>query len=216
MLGTSVRHAWSRGSRIVGGDPARVNANLHHGRVADSTRRQTVIVAAVIALLFYGSRILNEALPAAAVDQASPGAPIEIGEGASITPLAGWAATAHDQGVPGIRLEKGIVTIDLYPESFGATAAELATGYLDEILRPDSTQLTASDVEVLASSQGAAAARFRYQGVFTGVEVPIEGEVTAVFEGGAGVIADAWTRQGDLAELLGEVRAMVESIQVAP
>ena len=181
-----------------------------------STRRQTLIVAAVIALLFYGSKVLNEALPAAAVEQASPGTPIEIGDGASLTPLDGWSATAHDNGVPGIRLEKGIVAIDLYPESFGSTAAELATGYLDEILRPDSSQLTASDVEVLTSSRGTAGARFRYQGVFTGVDVPIEGEVTALFEGGVGVIADAWTRQGDLAELLGEVRAMVDSIQVAP
>ena len=180
-----------------------------------STRRQTLIVAAVIALLFYGSKVLNEALPAVAIEQAAPGAPIEIGDGASLTPLDGWTATAHE-GVPGIRLEKGIVAVDLYPESFGTTATELATAYLDEILRPDSTNLTASDVEVLTSSRGTAAARFRYQGVFTGIEVPIEGEVTALFEGGGGVIADAWTRQGDLADLLGEVRAMVDSILVAP
>jgi hypothetical protein len=174
------------------------------------TRRQTWIVAGVIALLFYGSQILNEALPANAADPV-PGAAVTIGETTRITPVDGWSVTPHDNSF-GVRLEKGIVVVDLYQESIGRDATELATTYLDEVLRADSTQLTVSEVDVVTAAPGPAA-RFTYQGFFTGAEVAIEGEVTAIFVGGTGVVADAWSRQGDLAGLLGEVHEMLESIE---
>ena len=174
------------------------------------TRRQTYIVAAVIALLFYGSQILNEALPANAADP-PPGAPVAIGEATRITPLEGWAVTAHDNGF-GVRLEKGIVVIDLWQESIGEDARELASAYLDEALRPDSSQFTSSEIEVATTPSGTAA-RFTYQGFFTGVEVALEGEVTAIFVDGTGVVADAWSRQGDLGDLLGEVHDMLASVE---
>ena len=177
-----------------------------------ATRRQTVIVAVVIAALFYGSQVLNEALPASA-GQVAPGAAIAIGANATITPLEGWTATPNDNG-SGVRLEKGIVVVDLFAETFN-NAGDLARTYLDEALRSDATQMTASDVEVETGTNGSAA-RFTYQGMFTGVDVAIEGEVTAIVVGGHGVIADGWSRQGDLATLLGEVHAMLETIEVGP
>lgn len=182
------------------------------GALDSGTRRQTIVVAAVIAALFYGSQILNEALPANAQGQVAAGGTVAIGEASRITPLDGWVVTPHEGG-PGIRLEKGIVVIDLFPETFGQNAGDLAKAYLDEILRPDATQLTTTETEVATTPNGSAA-RFGYQGMFTGVDVPIEGEVTAVFVGGNGVIADAWSRQGDLGSLLGEVHAMLETIEV--
>jgi hypothetical protein len=176
------------------------------------TRRQTYVVAAVIALLFYGSQILNEALPANAADPA-PGTPVSIGETTQITPLEGWSVTAHDNGF-GVRLEKGIVVVDLYQEAVGEDARELAAAYLDEVLRPDSSQFTSSEIEVVTASNGTAA-RFNYQGFFTGVEFAIEGEVTAIFVDGTGIVADAWSRQGDLGDLLGEVHDMLASVEFA-
>jgi hypothetical protein len=175
------------------------------------------MVAIVIAALFYGSSVLNEALPANAADQgvvAVAGERLAVGDGVRITPTEGWISSPHDSG-SGIRLEKGVVAVDLYPESFGGNAGALADAYLEDILKPDATQLTTTEPEVVSGPDGTAA-RFGYQGIFEGADVPIEGEVTAVFIGSQGVVADAWSRQGDLGSLLGEVHAMLDTIEVAP
>lgn len=193
-------------------DAAAATAVARRPALDPATRRQTFVVAAVIAVLFWGSQILNEALPASAQGQVAPGEAAEIGDGAWITPLAGWALSPHDQGA-GIRLEKGVVVVDLFPETFGGSAGALAQGYLDQVLKPGATQLTVTDIEVASTAMGTAA-RFSYQGIFDGVDVPIEGEVTALFIGRQGVVADAWSRQGDLGGLLGEVHAMLETIEV--
>jgi len=148
-----------------------------------------VIVAVIIAALFYGTRILNEALPAAA---------------------------SAREGRDAIRLEKGIVALDLFAESFGANAFQLAEGYRDEVLAAGSTQFTATAIEAFTSGSGTPGARFRYQGLFTGVDVAIEGEVTVLFDDGLGIVADAWTRQGVLDGALGEVHEMVRSIEIRP
>ena len=180
-----------------------------------ATLRQTFLVAGVIAALFYGSSVLNEALPANAADQGKvtvAGESIDVGDGVRISPVEGWLSSPHDSG-SGIRLEKGVVVVDLYPETVGGNAGALAKAYLDDILKPGATQLTATDTEVAGGAKGTAA-RFAYQGIFEGVDVPIEGEVTAVFVGAQGVVADAWSRQGDLEGLLAEVHAMLDSIQV--
>jgi hypothetical protein len=87
-----------------------------------ATRRQTFIVAIVIAALFYGSSVLNEALPANAADQgtvAIAGEPLTIGDGVRITPVGGWVSSPQKEG-SGIRLEKGIVVIDPLPGDVSA------------------------------------------------------------------------------------------------
>jgi hypothetical protein len=169
-------------------------------------------VAAILAALFFGSQVLNEAIPAMATT-VTPGDAIDIGDGARITTLAGWVVTAHENSA-GIRLEKGVVVVDLYPERFGGNAAALADAYLEDVLKAGATQLTTTEPEVVTGRDGSAA-RFAYQGIFEGVDVPIEGEVTAVFIGSQGVVADAWSRQGDLGSLLAEVHAMLDTIEVA-
>ncbi len=187
------------------------SARSPHPGLDPGTRRQTVIVAALLGALFFGSQVLNEALPANAADQ-RPGEPVLVGADARITPLGGWVATPHEEG-SGVRLEKGVVVIDLYQEAVGEDASELATAYLDQVLRETSSQLTASDVEVDTTRNGSAA-RFTYQGIFTGVDIAIEGEVTAIFVNDTGVIADAWSAQGELGDLLDEVHAMLDTVEV--
>lgn len=179
-----------------------------------ATRRQTGIVAVVLAAMYFGSQLLNAALPgAAATDiQVQPGNPVQIGDGWQITPGDGWVASRHDSG-NGIRLEKGVVVIDLFADSFDS-ATDLANAYLEQSLKAGATQITASDVET-ASAAGGSAARFTYQGLFPEASVAIEGEVTAIVTGGTGVIADAWSPQGDLGQLLGEIHQMLDTIAVA-
>ena len=178
--------------------------------------RPTAVVAIIIAALFYGTQILNEALPAAASEvPVTAGGTVDIGPGTTITPLSGWAASAHDSG-NGIRLEKGIVAVDLFSESFGSTAVEVAEAYRDEVLKSDTTQFTATTPEVISTASGLVGARFRYQGLFTGIDVAIEGEVTVVCDGGVSAVADAWTRQGGLDAALGEVHAMLQTVELRP
>jgi hypothetical protein len=188
--------------RVAGLDPA--------------TRRQTFIVAAVLGTLFFGTQILNEALPAAAdatTIEVAPGNPVAIGSGWQITPLDGWAASPHDSGT-GIRLEKGVVVVDLFPQEF-ESAGDLAQAYLDQALKANATQLTATDIETATANNGSAA-RFTYQGLFPESDGAIEGEVTAIVVSGQGVVADAWAAQGDLGGQIGEVHQMLDTIQVAP
>jgi len=137
---------------------------------------------------------------------------VAIGGGWQITPGAGWQAKQHGDG-QGIRLEKGVVAVDVFPESF-SSAGNLAQAYLDEVLKRDATQLTATDIQPV-SENGGPAARFDYQGIFNQADGSIEGEVTSVASGGSGVIADAWSPQGDLAEELAEVHQMVDTIEPA-
>ena len=171
-----------------------------------ATRRQTIIVAGLIAALFFGSQILNEALPSR---QARPGNPIAIGQRAQITPFEGWVTSEPQSGV--VRLAKGVVVLDLSAQTVGQNAGDLATAYLEQVLRPGATQLTATDIETVRTANGSAA-RFSYQGIFG--DNTIEGEVTTFFAGGQGVIADAWSPQGRLQQALSEVHAMLETIQV--
>jgi hypothetical protein len=166
--------------------------------------------------LFFGTQVLDEALPAAASPgaiQTSPGDPISIGTGWQITPLTGWEASAHDSG-SGIRLEKGVVVVDLSVESFDS-AGDLAAAYRDQVLKADATQLTVTDIET-ATAAGGSAARFAYQGIFPESDGSIEGEVTAVVAGRSGVVADAWALQGDLGGSLAEVHQMLDTIETAP
>jgi hypothetical protein len=179
-----------------------------------ATRRPTFLVAAIMAGLFFGSQIVNEALPTGGTDQALPGNPIPIGAHAQITPVDGWVASPHTDG-SGIRLEKGVVVVDLFPETFGQSAGDLAAAYRDEVLVAGATQLNATDIETTTVANGSAA-RFLYQGIFPEADSAIEGEVTAVFVAGQGIVSDAWSRQGSLGQLLGEVHLMLGTLEVQP
>jgi hypothetical protein len=178
-----------------------------------ATRRPTFIVAAILAGFFFGSQVLNEALPARADDQVVPGLPVVIGSNATVVPLAGWLVSTFDEG-SGIRLEKGSVALDLFPGT-SQNAGSLLEAYFEQVLKEQATEITTSETETASSANGSAA-RFSYQGLFIGADGAIEGEVTAVAAAGHGVIADAWAPQGRLESLLEEVREMVDTIAVQP
>ena len=64
-------------------------ARPRFGGLDPATFRQTAIVAVILATAFFGSGVLNEALPAAQSEVVA-GEPIAIGSAAEITPLTGW------------------------------------------------------------------------------------------------------------------------------
>ena len=193
--------------------PAPTGATPRTPAIDPATRRPTLVVAAIIGVLFFGSSLLNEALPGGTTEVPA-GGEVKIGETATMTAVAGWEVSPHESG-GGVRLEKGVVALDLFPETVTTDARGLADAYLEQILEPDSTELTTTEVEP-ADEGDTTGVRFRYQGLFTGAEGPIEGEVTTFVIGGNGIVADAWTRQGALDSLLGEVREMVASIVIRP
>jgi hypothetical protein len=170
-------------------------------------------VAAILAGFFFGSQVLNEALPVRAEDRIVPGNPVAIGGNATVVPLSGWSLSLFDDG-SGIRLEKGVVVLDLFPGT-SEVAGDLIEIYFQQVLREQATEITRSDTETASSANGSAA-RFSYQGIFAGAEGAIEGEVTAVAAAGQGVIADAWAPQGRLVSLLEEVHLMIDTIEVQP
>jgi hypothetical protein len=191
---------------VVGGTPASPRG------LDPATRLQTILVGAVIAALFFGSQLLNEALPSNTGDVAA-GDTVAIGEAATFTAVEGWIRSDLESG--GVRLEKGVVVLDLFPVSQATNASELAQAYLDEVLVGSSSELTSSDIEV-ATEGAVTGARFRYQGIFTGAEGPIEGEVTAIVRAGIGVVADAWSPQAGLDSLIAEARQIVATIEIRP
>ncbi|NJD28028.1 MAG: hypothetical protein FIA92_06985 [Chloroflexi bacterium] len=182
------------------------------GGLDPTTRRPTLAVAILIAGLFFGSQVLNEAIPANAGGfDGGPGTLVSIGPNSQITPLAGWTAGRLEGG--GLRLEKGYVAVDLFAPSASGTAADLARSYVNDVLRPSAEQLTATDPQV-ASGEAGSAARLQYAGIFSGANGTIEGEVTVFVASGGAVVADAWSPQGGLAPLLDEVHLMLNTIEV--
>ena len=177
-----------------------------------ATSRQTAIVAAIIAALFFGSQILNEAIPGRG-SVVTPGEPVAIAEKATIVPLDGWETSRFENGA-GLRLEKGAVVLDLFPQQ-AQTARALAELYRDDVLKQQATELTTTELSTV-ENEGTTAARFTYQGIFTGAEGALEGEITALVTGGEGVVGDAWARQGNLDSLLDEVHSMLQTIDITP
>jgi hypothetical protein len=182
------------------------------GGLDPTTRRATLIVAAIIAGLFFGSQILNEAIPANAGSDVA-GQPVAIGQIASIVPLSGWIASPGDDG--SVRLEKGYVALDLFPSAFSGAPGALANAYVEEVLRPAATQLTVSEPQVAIGEAGSAA-RLTYSGIFVGANGTIEGEVTVFVAAGGAVVGDAWAPQNQLAPLVGEVHDMLGTLEVQP
>jgi hypothetical protein len=128
--------------------------------------------------------------------------------------FAGWEQLEPGGSLPGIRLQNGSVVLDVRVTEFPGDHLGLLTAYVNQVLQPDAQQLTVGQVNVVASN-GRTAARAAYVGLFNGVTGSVEGELTTfIFPNGVGVIVDAWGAQGSLSEALGEIHAMIDTIEV--
>jgi hypothetical protein len=147
---------------------------------------------------------------------ASPRPPVVVAGGVSITPLEGWEEAERFEDPEGVRLTKGTGTLDAAGFPFEGTPEELFDAYVEEILRPQASQLqTAEQLEIVHLDAGFTAVRGLYFGVFGDRNASIEGELTtALVPGGIGVVFDGWAETGTYEFVRDEVNHMVQGLQV--
>ena len=142
-----------------------------------------------------------------------PGIP--IGLGASLHPLPGWTEADRFQDPEGVRVSKGVASLDAYALSFTGSPDDLVQDYLVNGLQSQASQLQVTSSESVVLAGGLQGVRISYVGVFGNEAAAIEGEVTAgVTADGLGMVFDGWTQQGQYGFVQGEVRAMVEGVTV--
>ncbi|MBI2237945.1 MAG: hypothetical protein HYU54_05385 [Actinobacteria bacterium] len=168
-------------------------------------------VLAVILAVVFGGYVTAAALSTPA------GPPVSVGGVVRVSPLSGWAPAARFDNPPGIRLTRGSGNLDLLAAlPFSGTALDLSHEYVDRVLTPNAERLSVSrQVEEVRLRSGLTGIRVFYVGAF-GRQTPIEGEVTAVVSpSGVGIVFDGWAPGGRLQYVVGDIRLMIESAEIA-
>lgn len=166
-----------------------------------------VAVLAVIAFVTGGSRLVG----AVVEDVAVPA--VQVGGTVTVTPEPGWevVSSSQDGAVSEVLLQRGTVglLVIAVPAAVGSTT-DLARRYVDDVLRERFAQLTIGDPTVTAAQL-----RFGYVGT-TLDGVAVEGVVAVeVGPSGAGAVFDGFAPTGHLGAAVGDLRAMVDSAEVA-
>jgi hypothetical protein len=178
--------------------------------------RPTLAVAAVLLAVVFGTQLVNAALPAPRPGGGNepvpaPGTPVELAPGVNIYPQPGWI----HEGAGSTRLRKGPIAFDVNVQSqVWADPGALYQAYVEQILRPGASQLTATPGQVVQVGGGQAAVQGTYVGTFQQVQQPIEGQLTAVIINGRAMVFDVWSVQGQLGQGLHEARLMIDTVEV--
>ena len=171
--------------------------------------RPTIAVAALIALLFFGSQLVNAVIPGTGdVGQSGDGG-VDIGV-IRVQLADGWYVSDEAGGT---RVAKGSVAIDILDVDFEGDPSSLYEGFVAEALAPNATGFEATDPALVVVGGGMPAARGGYAGIF-GQANEVEGQLTAFVVEGHGYVFDAWSHVGGLTRLLPEVELMIDSVQV--
>ena len=165
-------------------------------------------VAGVILLVTMGGWVLAAALAQPA------GPPVGFAGVVAVQPLSGWQDAGRDEvaGTRFVRLTRGGGNLDIVAVvPFAQGPRELATGYVDRVLRTQLSQLSVSNrTNTVSLEDGTRGLRFTYVGVATGTSQSIEGEVTAVVtRSGNGVVFDGWAPEGLLVYAQGDLHTMI-------
>jgi hypothetical protein len=176
-------------------------------------------LAALLVLLFvvFGG-FLFAGEPGAAgqeLTEAEPGRRVEVAPGVTLFPPEGWHVQEPLEDPPGVRLIAGTGNLLVLVRPGGGDPQALLDEYVAQILEPDSSQLSLSEVEPVPLPSGLPALRFAYIGVFQGVQAPLEGEVTVVVGSGNAVAFDGWAAEGLFTGARQDVRLMVETAEVS-
>jgi hypothetical protein len=164
-------------------------------------------VLLVLAAVVLGGRVADSALSV-------PGPPVQVAAGVSVRPLSGWRPVR--QG-PGVLLTRGSGNLSVMPAAGGVDPADLAGGYVRQVLAPNAQGLSLSQgLETVRLDGGQAGVRFAYQGTFRGQgrATPLQGEVTAVVGRQAAAVFDAWAAPEVYEYERADVQEMVETAEV--
>lgn len=179
-------------------------------RLDPASVRPALLLAGVIAAIFFGSQILNAVVPAAS-GGAGPqaGATLDVGQ-LRIQIARGWQSL---DGPVGPRIAKGSVAIDIGTIAFSDDVRTLYDDFVADALAPHAIGFGATAASLVEVGNGLPAARGAYTGVF-GEGGEIEGQLTALVVAGQGYVFDAWGQAGSLNPLLPEVELMLDTLQV--
>jgi hypothetical protein len=147
-------------------------------------------------------------------DGGEPGAPIPVGP-ITIHPEPGWTVAEQTTDPPQLRLTTGAAQLFVaIPPSESSPEGHLQS-YVEEILEPQTRQLSVSRVRQVELPSGQIGSLLAYVGSFEGVASPLEGEVLAmVSPTGTPVLFDGWAPEGLWVGARGEVRSMVATAQI--
>lgn len=180
---------------------------------ASARERRWGPTAALFAVLFvvvFGGHVV-----AGALSQAS-GAPITVAGVLRVSPLSGWEPARRFGDPPGAQLTRGNGNLTFLAIPFRGTAEDLTREYVDQILSPDSQQLSVSQqFEPVTLRSGLTGVRIVYVGLFGRAHASIEGEVTAIVSpGGVGVVFDGWAPKGLLQYVSDDVHVMIDAAEI--
>ncbi len=167
------------------------------------------VLAALVVVVFGGHVVagaLSERL----------GVPVTVGGVLRLTPLSGWQLARRFGDPPGAQLTRGDGNLTFLAIPFSGTAEDLTREYVNQILSPDSQQLSVSrQFEPVTLDSGLTGVRIAYVGLFGRAHASIEGEVTAVVSpSGAGVVFDGWAPNGLLQYVSDDLHEMIDSVEV--
>lgn len=149
-------------------------------------------------------------------DQDEPGRPIELGPDVTIHVPPGWSAERVLGQPPSLRLSNGIGQVYAAVSPVAGDPGQQLQAYLDEVLRPQATQISTSPAKAIGLPSGDPASSFAYLGSFEGVSAPLEGEVVAVVApSGVSLIVDGWAPEGQFVSVQQDVRSIVADAEVA-
>lgn len=179
----------------------------------------TVVSLVVLLVVSFGGFLVAGETSAATQeitgDQEEPGQPIELGPGVTINVPPGWSAEPAQDQPPSIRLSNGIGQMYIAISPVAGDPVQQLQVYLDEVLRPQASQISTSPAQSIDLGTGNAASYFAYLGSFEGVNAPLEGEVAAaVAPSGTALIVDGWAPEGQFVSVLEDVRATVLNVEV--
>lgn len=184
------------------------------GLPAPPPRERRVLPSAGVVFVL-AAVVLGGYLTAGALS-APVGPPVVIGGAVRVTPLSGWELAERSGDPPVARFTRGSANLDVAVIGFSGSGRDLLREYVTQILEPGAAQLSVSRVEAVELDPGRNALRLSYVGTFGDVQVPIEGEVTAIVSGsGVGAIFDGWAPSGLLRYALGDIESMIANAEMA-
>ncbi len=146
-----------------------------------------------------------------------PRKPVVVLGSVTITPLRGWEEAERFEKPEGVRLTKGVATLDAVGLPFQGTPEDLFEAYVSDVLTSEASQLqSAKQLEIVHLDVGFTAVRGFYFGVFGERNAQIEGELTTVLiPEGIGIVLDGWAETGSYQFLRHEVNQMIQRMQVS-
>jgi len=165
----------------------------------------TICVLALTVVVVFGGYVV-----AAALSQPA-GPPITVAGIVRVSPLSGWEVAERSAEPPSVRLTRGSGNLDVFVFPFTGTPVELATEYVEQVLRPQADRLEVSRRVQLVRVGSRSGVRVAYIGLFRGVQFQIEGQVTAVVSSSGGaVVFDGWAPAGLLQYATGDLKTMID------